>query len=89
MTRFAVLISYELNFYVARFFDKLFEVESVVAEGGRCFTLRIIPSFLKLRFVVDDAHAFSSAARCCFHNHRVLDVFGEANTFFHRRQQSV
>src|SRR5690606_33278856 len=89
VTHFVVLIADHLDLYVARLFDKLFEVESVIAERVAGLAPGIVPGFLELRFVADDAHAFSTPTGCCLEDDRVADLTSELLAFFHGVEEAI
>src|SRR5690606_37307962 len=89
VTHFVVLIADYLDLHMAWFFDILFEVKSLVAKRISGFTAGIIPCFLELRLVVDDAHSFSAASGRCFEDDRITDFPRELLTFFYGVQEPV
>lgn len=78
----AVGVGEDLEFDMAGFFDKFFEVEGAVIEAFLGFVLGGVEFFGEGDGVMGEAHAFASAAGDGFDEDWEAEFFGDGEGFF-------
>jgi hypothetical protein len=74
-----VLVADQLDFDVARLFDKLFDEDAVIAEARLAFVARRLEAFAHVLFGPGQPHALAAAAGRGLHHHRIADFAGDAH----------
>ena len=85
----AVLVAHNLDFDVAGFFHKFFEIQTVVAKSRRRLHAGIVPGFFKFRFFVYDAHTAPTTASGGFDDNGVPDAHGQSFAFLKGFEQAL
>ena len=73
MQQVAVMIGEDLDFQVACARQIFFQKDRSIAERGTRFSLRFFEKRIKLRRIMNDAHAAATASHRRFHNDRIAD----------------
>ena len=69
----AVLVAEDLDFDVARVFDKFLYEDALIAEAVQSFALCRFEAILHILIVPREAHALAAAARAGLHHYRIAD----------------
>ena len=78
----AVGVTQHLDFDVARFFDKFFDEDAVIAEGVLGFVLTRGKTFVGFFVVERNTQTFTATAGRGLDHHRVADTLGDFNRLF-------
>ena len=79
----AMGIPEDLNLYVARPHDHLFQITLAIAEGGFCFAASLADFLFQFVLAHDRAHAASTAAPGGFQHQRIADFLSFSLDGFH------
>src|SRR5262245_22818620 len=84
MNHVSLLIRKDLKFNVAWMIKIFFQVDFRNSERARSFSLRHPKRIRKIRRILNNAHAFTAAARDSFENHRESETFRYLQRLFFR-----
>ena len=84
-----VAVANQLNFNVARLFDKLLDEDAVIAKTVTRLVAAACETFQRLFVVEGNTQALATAASAGLDHHRVADSFGNLYGFFRRLDSIV